>query len=61
LAEVRADLDRGLDELARSCAGRSYAEVLAALERKVAAAGVLPSRPDLSQLAREISDAPRSR
>jgi hypothetical protein len=57
LEEARDRLDRRIEELSREYAGRPMAEVLDALEHAVCAAGVLPSRPDLSGRAREISAA----
>jgi hypothetical protein len=44
-----------LEETARRCAGRPVADVLAALERDVAAAGVTPTDADLSALAARVS------
>jgi hypothetical protein len=57
LEQLRDRLDARIEEVARQYAGRPCADVLHALEREVAAAGVLPTRPDLSRLAREISAA----
>jgi hypothetical protein len=58
LQRARRRLDRKLEELARSYAGHAQPEVLSALEREVCAAGVAPSQPDLSAVARQISQAP---
>jgi hypothetical protein len=55
--QARDRLDRRIEALAREYAGRPPADVLDALERAVRAAAVLPSRPDLSRRAREISRA----
>jgi hypothetical protein len=55
LEEVRDRLDRRIEDISREYAGRPMADVLDALERAVCAAGVLPTRPDLSGRAREIS------
>jgi hypothetical protein len=56
LRRAQEQLDRRFDEMARDYAGHPRHEVLSALEREVCAAGVTPSRPDLSSLAQEISD-----
>lgn len=48
-------LERRLDELAASHAGRPRPDVLEALERAVRSAGVTPRRADLSALADRIS------
>ena len=60
LLQARRRLDRRLEDIARRYAGQPQPEVLGALEREVAAAAVMPSRPDLSTLARRISEAPGS-
>jgi len=59
LSSARAEVDRRIEEIARSCAGHDREEVLDALERAVAGAAVMPSCVDLSRLAREIADTPR--
>lgn len=48
-------LERRLDEVAESHAGRPQPDVLDALERAVRGAGVTPRRADLSALAHHIS------
>jgi hypothetical protein len=55
LDDARARLDARLAETARDHAGRPVADVLAALERDVAAAGVIPTDADLSALAARVS------
>jgi hypothetical protein len=58
LQRARHRLDHRLDELARRYAGRPQPEVLSVLEREVCAAGVTPSHPDLSAVARQIAETP---
>ena len=58
LRRAQEELDRRFDEIARQYAGHPRAEVLSALEREVCGAGVTPVRPDLSALARQISEQP---
>jgi hypothetical protein len=58
LGQARRRLDRRLDEIAREYAGHPAHEVLSALEREVCAAGVTPSRPDLSSVATQIATRP---
>lgn len=57
LERAKDALERRLDELAESYAGRSQADVLDALERAVRCAGVTPRRADLTALAHRISHA----
>ncbi len=57
LLRAQEELDRRFDEIARQYAGHPRSEVLDVLEHEVCAAGVTPVRPDLSALARQISEA----
>lgn len=57
LRRAQEELDRKFDEIAKEYAGHPRQEVLSVLEREVCAAGVTPTRPDLSALARQISAA----
>jgi hypothetical protein len=55
LALARRRLDHRFDEIAHEYAGQPQHDVLMALEREVCAAGVTPTRADLSALARQIA------
>jgi hypothetical protein len=57
LDEARQRLDHRFDEVAREYAGHPRHEVLSVLEREVCAAGITPTRADLSALAQQIADA----